>query len=348
MLLGVPALLSGTGRGRGRWTGRQAALATGIALLVAAPFYLRAWQATGNPFFPYLDAWFSADPDRVAMSGFHHSIGAGFGLHSVQGLFTGPVLLAFNDALYDGCFGWQLPVLLGLAAAACLRWRGGAVASSSGFLAILAAGLYLFWFFTAQQARFATPLVFVLAWLGALGLARIRPRIQTGISAVLLTCTIAGLPWKNAGYYFGSWETQFGWWSQREMLDDGTGGLYLPLMDVLAKTPPASRVLLLFEHRGFYMPRSREIGTPIFRAGGLPRDCEQSAAALLDWLRSRNCTHVVLARTPLGPDQTPEWRAAVEYVYRAVERGVAHGVLVVDWESETHVVMSVHAPDQSP
>jgi hypothetical protein len=73
----------------------------------------------------------------------------------------------------------------------------------------------------------------------------------------------------------------------------------------------------------------------------VPRDCETDALRFRSWLDSQRISHIVLARTPLGPDQTAEWRENVEYVYRAIELAVQENVLQVEWESPTHVLFRV-------
>jgi hypothetical protein len=356
--LALPALLGRTSSVP-RMTWRQLSLAATVSIAVAAPFYIRPAMATGNPFYPYCDDWFTTNAERLEMSRFHHAIGASFGLRTLTGFISGPFLVATNDALYDGFFGWQLWILLPLAAWGALARREPANPSRP---LLLAAGLlYLFWFLTAQQARFLTPAVLLLTMASANRLNRSTRSVQFVIAVALVATTVWSLPWRNAGYYFSSWETLAQQWTRTEMLADGAEADYVALVEAVRTTTPTdARLILLFEHRGLYLGRHVEIGTPRFRPEGLPRECERDASRLSEWLRTRplgllkshdpalrpGATHVVIARTPLGPDQTPEWRDDVEYVYRAIENGVANGVLKVEWESPSHVLMSVPAENR--
>jgi len=340
--IGFPFLHACLGAKAPRTRCRDASIATFVAVGVCLPFYLRPLLATGNPLFPYFESWFVSDADRLQMSQFHHSVADGFGVRSVTGFLAGPILLAFNDLLYDGWFGWQLPVLLLLAAAGLAIGTRNSKPRGLQFPAMMAAALYAAWFFTAQQARFITPAALAVTVLAASGLARVSDRWRAVALALLVAASTASLPWRNAGYYFSSWETLGGYWTRTENFNDGTRGEYLPLIEAIEATPPDSRLLLLFEHRGLYLRRAREIGTPGFRASGLPQDCEANAGLFRDWLTERQATHVVLSRTPRGPDQTPEWRERVEYVYRAVELAVQQNVLQVEWQSPTHVLLKLN------
>ncbi|MCU0879006.1 MAG: hypothetical protein MUF06_14580, partial [Pirellulaceae bacterium] len=145
-------------------------VATAVAGLVALPFYLRPWLATGNPLYPYFASWFSDDPARLEMSRYHHAIGgAWFGVHTLDAFLTGPILLAFRDENYDGWFGWQLVGLLALAIAALVNRRRRSLWAAAGLLGLLWLALYAFWFFTAQQARFLVPAMLLVVLLAGLG-----------------------------------------------------------------------------------------------------------------------------------------------------------------------------------
>jgi hypothetical protein len=340
--LAFPLLSARFGSGKSSGLFRRSALPMLIALAIAFPFYLRPLMATGNPFYPYLDRFLTVDPERRAMSAFHHSVADFFGLHTLTGFFTGPILLAFNDLLYDGAFGWQFVGLPGLAAVGIAFARRDDERRLAPIAALCAAGMYAAWFFTAQQARFATPAALALTVVAARGLSQFRARWRHVVVAALVGATIVSLPVRNAGYYFGSWETLAGYWTRLENLDDGTRGQYLPLVEAIERsTPQGAKLLLLFEHRGLYLRRAREIGTPGFRAGGVPRGCETDPDLFHNWLKQKGVTHVVLANRPQGPDQNPEWRTSVEYVYRAVEKAVDARILTVVWQSQTHVLLGV-------
>lgn len=366
-----------------------------IALLYALPFYLRPALATGNPFYPYFDEWFSADPARKEMSRYHHELGSGpFGLQTLAGLIAGPWLLAVDDRLYDGSLGWQHLVLLLLGGGACLLALPRKEGNSSGnaphssrayrihklqrqrvrWLAAVALGLYIFWFATSQQARFVLPAAMTFSLVSGAGfrhlwraaahshaaasersqpsgtlpahnVLRARRTIQS-VLALLLILSAVSFPWRTLPYYLASWETVGGWWTWSEYVDDGTGGHYMPLVQALrTHTPQQARLLLLFEHRGLYLPRSNLIGTPFFQPGGFtPPEQFDRLETLLGFLQHNGITHVVMTKSLVGPDRSPAWFERLEPLFRGIEECVATGKLEVSWTSEDYVVLAVKSP----
>jgi hypothetical protein len=332
------------GRSRSPWSLRGACLATAVGVGLAGPFYVRAYLATGNPFYPYFCEWFTSDPSRVAMSAYHHVLGgATFGSRDLWSLFTAPIMLAFRESLYDGRFGWQLLLLLALAAAGVVTSiRRGHLGMAAWPLTV-AAALYLFWFVSAQQARFAVSLVAVVTLLGAIGFRGLNRRTRRWTFAGLLALAIVSLPWPAAGLYFGSWETVLGLWTWTEYVDDGTRSRYVPLLQALAKvTPPDARLMLLNEHRGLYMPRVWRIGTPYFQEQGLsPPEELHDAAKLVDVLERSGITHLVAATSSQGPDRSREWWDRLTPLYRGLDEAVRRGALSIVWQNEDYLVFEV-------
>jgi hypothetical protein len=344
-VLALPLIfaLSDAGRATSRAGALRIALAAMlIAACVALPFYLRPWLATGNPFYPYFGEWFSSDPARVEMSRYHHAIGDAFGARGPASVVTGPILLAFEDVLYDGTFGWQLLLWEALALVALgAAVRRGDVRSAGG-LAAAAAYLYVFWAGTAQQARFAVPAMSALVGLSSLAWPSLGKRWRKLVLASLAGATLVSLPWKTAGYYFGSWETLLGVWTRTEILDDATEGEYVPLVAAIRDlTPTDARLLLLFEHRGLYLPRANRIGTPFFQETGPLVDPSSDPADLHRRLRGAGITHVVLSRAPSGPDRAPAWQARFQPLMIRLEDCLSQDRLRVVWESPTRAILEV-------
>lgn len=376
---------------RKAWAYRMGAIWV-IALLYALPFYLRPALATGNPFYPYFDEWFCADPARRDMSRYHHELGSGpFGLPTLVGLFAGPWLLAMEDRLYDGSLGWQHLVLLLLGAGACLyaflpqagRASENTACSSLGcrihklqrqrvrWLAAVALWFYTFWFATSQQARFVLPAALTFSLVSGAGLRHLwraaarshaeasvrsqpsgtlqahhvwRARLAVrGVLGLLLLLSAVSFPWRTLPYYLASWETVARWWTWSEYVDDGTGGQYIPLVQTLrTHIPQPARLLLLFEHRGLYLPRPYLIGTPFFQPGGFtPPEQFARPEALLEFLQREGITHMVMTKSLVGPDRSPAWFERLEPLFRGLEHAVAGGHLEVTWTSEDYVVFAV-------
>ena len=96
--------------------------------------------------------------------------------------------------------------------------------------------------------------------------------------------------------------------SRADYVHNLTDGVYLPVVQAIAAcTPPGARIMLLFEHRGLYIPRTYTIGTPFFQAGPLtPPERFTDGQRILEVLRQNRITHVVMTRMPAGPDHAPD------------------------------------------
>ncbi len=315
-----------------------------VAIGICLPFYWRAWSATGNPFYPYFGEWFSSDLARLEMSRFHHDIGGSFfGVRSVETFITGPVLLAFNDRLFDGSFGWQALVILGLAIVALVSIFCRRVGRLALWPAIVSATLYVFWYLTAQQARFAVPTLVAAVVLASFGLRLLHRTLRRWVLVLLLATTFASLPWKTVGYYLGSWETVLGFWTWSDYVDDGTDQRYLPLVNAIREhTPPEAKLLLLIEHRVLYLPRANVIGTPFFQeAIFTPSEEFATPDRVLEVLERNQITHLVVAKSAVGPDRAPEWWDRMSPLLRSIDECERQGRLRVVWESEQHVLFGV-------
>jgi len=346
VLLPVAWVLSrGLFGGAVRWRLSQVlALYLVVVVGIALPFYLRPWLQTGNPFYPYYEQWFTTDVARIETSRYHHAIGSAFGVQGWVGLFGGPLLLAILESAYDGGFGWQFLIVLGLAALSVrnksgqTRWRvlvAPALVSCVGF--------YAFWVLTSQQARFAIPFVLMANILAAMGLRQVRGNARRVVLGLVLLATTFSLPWRNAGYYLGSWLVATGAITATSYVDESTDHKYVPLVGAVAElTPTNAKLLLLFEHRGFYLPRERAIGTPFFQSA-MFTSVEQSSegVAFMAELAKVRVTHVVLSQKPAGPDVLPEWLDRSEDFVATIQECIAKGHLKPVWQSETHVLLEV-------
>jgi len=311
-----------------------------VAVVVCAPFYVRPWLATGNPFSPYFAEWFSSDPARLETSRYHHAIAGAFGVRSAATFLAAPVLLAWNDRLYDGSFGWQGLFVLGLAGVAVLARRRSSAGNAAPPILAVAIVLYGAWYATAQQARFLVPAALATTLLAGQGWSLLGTRLQIWTVPLLVGASLVSLPWKTAGYYLGSWETLAGRWTWSEYVDDGTDYRYVPLVQAVAeRTPPEARLLLLFEHRGLYLPRPAVIGTPFFQEGDILSGHSGSPDELREGLVREGFTHLVLARSPIGPDRALDWWERTEPVLRTIELAMANGTLRTVWESESHLIL---------
>lgn len=322
----------------------HAAFATMVAIAFGLPFYLRPWWATANPCFPFFAAWFTTSPETLAMSQFHHTIGdLGFGVRSVESFFATPVLLGFQDQLYDGGFGWQWLLVLALSA-----WAMVTVVRHRKYRRVLwpagaAASLYVAWYFTSQQGRFAVPMALATVCIAAVGLRRFSPQRRKLILGGLTVATTISLPWPTGSYYAASWETIAGRWTWAEGLDDATRGKYVPLLAAIEQqTPQDAQLLLVLEHRLLYMPRTTFIGTPFFQDRWLmPPRAFVTDAPLIRHLREGGITHLVIAKAPIGPDWSPDFWERSQSIFQGIATALQSEQLRIVWESEDHLLMEI-------
>jgi hypothetical protein len=276
------------------------------------------------------------------MSRYHHEIGgAAFGVRNLAALVTGPLLLAFREQNYDGSFGWQMLGVVALATLAVVAGRRRRAIVLVPAMAWL--WLYVFWYLTAQQARFAVPAMLVLAVVAAIGLQRLRaPRRKLALAA-LLVAAAASLPWRTAGYYLASWLTVLGAFTQTHHVDEGTDFRLLPLVQAIdERTPESAKLMLLFEHRGFYFPRATVIATPYFQeAGFTPPERFADATSVMDLLRRERITHVVLTKGPRGPDWLPSRQERLDPLLQSIQACSQRDELRVIWESDDYFLLEV-------
>ena len=318
-----------------------------VAFCVAMPFYLRPWLLTGNPFYPYYSDWFSSDLARLEMSRFHHALGSRFGDHSPVSLIINLVRLAFDNQPFDGDFGWQWLIIFALAIAG-LVWTRRRLTPFTVFAALAFGWLYLFWFFTAQQARFALPGILAVMPLAALGLSRLHGKQRKLILAALLTAVIFSAPWRTAGRYVGSWMTVAGIIKPadyvRISIDDKESEYSQLTQAVFETTPSDARLMLFFEHRSFYVPRACVIGTPFFQEQSfMPPEPFADSARFMEVLALERITHVVMPDRPIGPDRSDAWHDRLAPFLAGFNACVEQGKLRPVWRSDHYLLLEVQA-----
>jgi hypothetical protein len=254
-----------------------------------------------------------------------------------------PLLLAFRAENYDGEFGWQQLVLLVLAIVATVSAVRRRLRLVVLWPLAVAFWFYLFWFMTAQQARFAVSYVVGLVLLAGIGLRFLPSAWRQFVQLILLAAILFSVPWHRRDYYLASWLTVAGRLSHTTYVHNLTEHSYLPLIQAIhATTSPDARLLLLFEHRGFYLLRPYVIATPLFQDGPFsPPEQFADADAVLHILEAKEITHVVVAKANPSPDQAPEWVERQQPLLRALEQCVQQNRLVPRWESDGYALLEV-------
>jgi len=147
-------------------TGFGALLLAGV---IASPWYLRNWSATGSPVFPfYMSIWKGeAKGWDVERSNLFQGMNSQYGGAAEQPVnyLTAPLRLSLaaqpEDAnLYDGVLGAAF--LIGLPLLIWALWRKR-LAPEVVIAAGVAGVIYLFWLFSSQQMRYLLPLIPLLA-----------------------------------------------------------------------------------------------------------------------------------------------------------------------------------------
>ena len=145
-------------------------LAGGIAALVlagvlASPWYVRNWAATGSPVFPfYMSIWKGAaegwDVERSSLFQAMNSQYGGADVNAVNYLIA-PLRVSVaaqpeNPPLYDGVLGPMF--LIGLPLLIWALWKRE-VAVEVKIASGVAGVMFLFWLFSSQQLRYLLPIV---------------------------------------------------------------------------------------------------------------------------------------------------------------------------------------------
>ena len=236
-------------------------------VISAMPFYLRVWLDTGNPVYPFLADVFGTSS---AVENCHYQLGsARYGMGPLYGTVFGWLTVAFAGKIYDGVTSGlqQLVMLLIIFCGFYFRreiFRKSHIRNILFSLLIM----YLFWGMTSQQSRFLFPGYFLLTFLCAACLRKLEKRLRL-LFLILLGCGILFTSelYPHIRHCFISWKIlpharksplRFIGFAQQD-------NEFISLLETIGKTPRSSRILLIFEKRGLYIPRRHEIADPGFQ-----------------------------------------------------------------------------------
>ncbi len=307
------------------FAGRRSSLLLYFALggvCMALPFYLRPWLLTGNPFYPFLASWFGGSEAEILVAGYHYAAGnAHFGLRNILGFFTVFILIAFDDKSFDGLIlGWAFIafVLLGVWWLRNLRGEGKPAWRTKIYLPIATLFYYVFWFMTSQQTRFLQPLLFLVLLAAIHGIRRFELKWQKNIIIILVLIwagcflyppvkgySIGSSNWMAVRHFNIAWRNlrHFPKHSMEFLKSAVRDPGYIEAMSALAgKTPPDSRVMLIFERRGLYCPRPHVIGTPYLQAK-YNTPSPSTPELLYNSLRKENIQYIILGGSNRNPDE---------------------------------------------
>ena len=172
-----------------------AAILAGIALPFLIPYLWRNWHLTGWPLFPFhagifeLNREINWDPERAKLFLRWLSLfGSTFGRESLWDPILAPLLVFIkarfgSAAHYEGVAG---PVFL-LTPFLLARARKPLALK---LLILFSIFFFYYWAFTTRQIRFLIPILAVLSFLLAFGLARFKNQILSGVVVLFMLVSL--------------------------------------------------------------------------------------------------------------------------------------------------------------
>lgn len=319
------------------------------SILIAAPFYVRTWWYCGNPVSPYYSQYISIAPAELETSKYHHDLAVGnFGMPGWIGQLLAPIAVAFANELYDGYFGYQWLILLGLGYYS-LKSDKSKARGDTLWLGLSAVAVGCLWMFTSQQARFALPLYLVVVVLAAKGVARLSNRGQRWARWIILGATLISFPWTNLGYYIDSWLCVLKIRTPIEYIRDGIQeDGYIELTEYLHQQLGVNdKALSLFEHRLAYLPSQVQIGTPYFQSKYFANAKMQTSQAIIDDLHAHGINYLIITARPIGPDISSNFIQWQQEWYQRLDGCITDGWLTVIWSSGDYAVAKVNEVRQT-
>ena len=309
---------------------KQMLVFSGIALLFVAPWWMRNFQFSGNPFLPLLmpvlggEDRVNWDPQRMAM--FDHYV-------RMFGMGRGPLdllMLPYNltfkaephSLKFDGQIGILFFMLIPALITGIWKYRSPRVLA----LSVSGALLILFWFVYFQYARFLAPAFTALTVLSVFGLERIT-RADPGSSGgnrwmgpIIFGVLACGVVY-NLGLIWEMWNKKapHSFLTGRE-----TRAQYLarnvppyPMYQAMNNLPAESRIFLVYMRNLGYLAERPFYSDSIFEAHTLQTLLQQddSVEGLRRQLKDKGFTHLMFDRAFVfgqGGALPPHGQAALE------------------------------------
>jgi hypothetical protein len=281
---------------------------SGIVFLFMAPWWLRNYQYSGNPFLPLLMQFLGGadrinwDPNRA--SNFNHyvklfSMGRGF-----LDLMQLPYNLTFHarphSLRFDGQIGIAFFVLIPALIVGLWKSRSPRLVSLTVFFAVL----ILFWFISFQYVRFLASAFTMLTLLSVVGLVKItRPKSEGGsipywLSQILLGMVACGVLF-NVNLILTSWQKKA---PMNYVLGEETRDQYLtrnihryPMYQAMNKLSQESKVLWVYMGNLGYLAKRPFHSDSVFEAHTLQTLLTQEGSlnGIRRQLKSLGITHLM-------------------------------------------------------
>lgn len=271
-----------------------------IALVIAAPWYVKSYIHTGNPVYPFLYDTFggrnwSADlAERYRLSQEEFGVG-----HGAVDFLRAPWDLVFrSEKFYDRPglhVGPALLALLPLVIPAALRDRKVLK------IGLLSLTFFIIWFLLTQQSRYLIP-AFSVAAIGAAGVLSALPHLRfariAAIAAALATWVISVIILFMLALTVS--QVSFGRESYSAFLSEYLDN-YRAIEYINENTSGDSRVIVYGDTRGFYLDRDYLWGDTAHNAL-IPYDRIRDAVEFVSVLQNMGITHVLVNYIYFGED----------------------------------------------
>jgi hypothetical protein len=335
----VPTQWVDRSSGYHRWAG--VALMALVAVLVAGPWYLKSYLWTNNPVYPFFYSLFpnSVQWTRQAEAAYQHEqafFGLGKGplallmapwnlamkgwaFFTVPTRHTLPGTLPYFDGLQRGGLS---AAFLGLVPLALYtrrwdRWLTG--------LVLYALALLVPWFFLTQQSRYLLPVAASLAVVAAAVMANLEVDLARWAAGIFVGIILL---------LHGAWGAQnvlaralpvVSGQVSREAYLRRTFQAY-QASEFINQLPPAGKVALFQETRGFYLDRDYLWANPLQNTL-IPYDTLRSGADLVRTMKEKlGVTHVLFNRPGSDGSKNDDW-------YRLLQDAITHEDLILLYRS---------------
>lgn len=311
-----------------------------VAAAIAAPFYLRPWIATGNPFHPYYAAWFTEqDAAALETSAHHHALSSEkYGVHGPMSFPASLLLATWQGDRFQGSLGWAWPLVALLAT--WTAWHRRQVRP----MALAALAWALAWHLTSQQIRLLLPAVALTVACAGIGLSLMPARVRRVLLATLVLAAALSLQPARTMHFWSAAQHVLRIGAQPSVADwvyTGTSqGYLLACRAVHERCGPEARVLLLLEPRGLYLSRTHLVGTPLAQSLLLtPPERFADPSELLAELRRSGSTHVLVGLSPRHPDLVAQTLPRLRPILSGITELTRQGRLIEVWRDETYLFL---------
>lgn len=278
---------------------------------VVAPWYLKTWILTGNPFWPFLFGILGGrNWDALGSEYLFGFIRLPNMAMTPLNWLRGPWFLTTNPVKfgpYRVSLGWLYLILLPISIPAMIKWKPNP-RRILGATAILGLIFYTSWFLQTHQTRFLMPTTAILALVAAAGITWLWQRKPGGWSSWptliqgSLLIFMLGTNWLaspvDRNHVASRWPYLSGQITRDRFLESQIPG-YDTYLFANQNLPSDAYVwLALYESRGYYLDRDYMWANPISQRA-LPLESFDNSDELATALSKRGFTHIIFRSAQL-------------------------------------------------